>query len=211
MRAIVVRGASPAHTISPTTTHATAANPLAIGHASVSPAAATMSGDGVSPAASAAASGSAPGQRRCDRERRRWTPPRLFRQAAQNHAFDRRVEIAHDGRRRRHRSGLVQLLQIAEGGGVERAAPREDFEEDQSERVDVALNRGRLSSEQFGRHVLRRARHRSGRAAGRRDAEVGDADVALAVDHHVGRLEVAVNHAALVCRRHAGAELPRQI
>ena len=40
-------------------------------------------------------------QRRCDRERRRRTPVRILRQAAQDHAFDRRIEIAHDRRRRR--------------------------------------------------------------------------------------------------------------
>jgi hypothetical protein len=47
-------------------------------------------------------------------------------------------------------------------------------------------------------------------AAGRRDAEVGDADVAVAVDHHVGRLEIAVQHAAFVRRGDAGAQLPRE-
>ena len=51
----------------------------------------------------------------------------------------------------------------------------------------------------------------AGVAAGGRDAEVGDADVAVAVDHHVGRLQIAVEHAALVRRGDAGAQLPRDL
>ena len=48
-------------------------------------------------------------------------------------------------------------------------------------------------------------------AAGGRDPEVGDADVAVAVDHHVGRLQIAVEHAALVRGGDAGAELAREL
>ena len=48
-------------------------------------------------------------------------------------------------------------------------------------------------------------------AADRRDAEVGDADVAVAVDHHVGRLQIAMQHAALVRRGDAGAQLAREL
>ena len=48
-------------------------------------------------------------------------------------------------------------------------------------------------------------------AGGGRDAEVGDADVAVAVEHDVGRLQVAVQHAALVRGGDARAELPRDL
>ena len=44
-----------------------------------------------------------------------------------------------------------------------------------------------------------------------REAEVGDADVTVAVDHHVRRLQVAVQHAALVRGGDPGADLPRDL
>ena len=73
-------------------------------------------------------------------------------------------------------------------------------------------DRRRLAGELLRRHVLRRAGDAgAGVGADRRDAEVGDADVAVAVDHHVGRLQVAMQHAALVRRGDAGAQLPREL
>ena len=42
-------------------------------------------------------------------------------------------------------------------------------------------------------------------------AEVGDARAAAAVDHHVGRLQVAVQHASVVRRGEPRAELPRDL
>jgi hypothetical protein len=42
-------------------------------------------------------------------------------------------------------------------------------------------------------------------------AEIGDAHVALSVDHDVGRFEIAMEHAALVRRRQARAELAGQV
>jgi hypothetical protein len=55
---------------------------------------------------------------------------------------------------------------------------------------------------------LRCARPRSHDVACRdRQTEVGDADVALAVDHDVGWLEVAVEHTSFVRRGNARAEL----
>ena len=41
--------------------------------------------------------------------------------------------------------------------------------------------------------------------------EIGDADVPFAVDHHVGRLEIAVQHAAFVRGGDAGAQLAREL
>ena len=57
-------------------------------------AAATISGDGVSPAASAAASGSPPGSAAATAERRRRPRRGILLEAAQDHALDRRVEVA---------------------------------------------------------------------------------------------------------------------
>ena len=62
----------------------------------------------------------------------------------------------------------------------------------------------------LGRHVGGRAG--ADRFAGEAgQAEVGDAHLAGAVDHHVGRLEVAMDHAAFVRGGEAGAHLPRDL
>src|SRR5581483_571848 len=45
----------------------------------------------------------------------------------------------------------------------------------------------------------------------RGDSKIGDANVALAVEHHVRRLQIAVDDAAVVRRRDAGAQLPRDV
>ena len=42
-------------------------------------------------------------------------------------------------------------------------------------------------------------------------AEVGDSSAAAAVDHHVGRLQVAMQNALIVGRGKAGAELARDL
>ncbi len=107
---------------------------------------------------------------------------------------------------------LVQAQQLVERLRFEHPLAREHLEQDQAERVDVALDRRRAAGELLGRHVLRRAGARR-RDVARRDgeAEVGDADVAVAVDHHVRRLEVAMQDAALVRGRDAGAELARDV
>ena len=143
----------------------------------------------------------------------RWSGSRV--EAAQDHALDRRIEIAHDRRRRRDRAGVVQLLEIGERLRVVGAAPGEDLEQDRGR-----ARRCRSGSTPACRPAARApctaacrrsSRRRRRRPAGGRDAEVGDADVAVAVDHHVGRLEIAVQHAALVRRGDAGAQLPREL
>ena len=42
-------------------------------------------------------------------------------------------------------------------------------------------------------------------------SEVGDPDVAVPVDHHVGRLQIAVEHAAFVRRGDPGTQLAREL
>ncbi len=77
--------------------------------------------------------------------------------------------------------------------------------------MSVLIDAG-LARELLRRHVLRRARRRVTLVgAGRGDAEVGDANVAVAVDHHVRRLEIAVKDAALVGRGDARAQLTRKL
>ena len=93
------------------------------------------------------------------------------------------------------------------------AAAGEHLVQHQAERVDVALDRRprvRPAARAPCRPACRSARRLdSPVSAG--EAEVRDADPPRAVDHHVGRLEVAMQHAALVRRREAGAELPRDL
>ena len=68
------------------------------------------------------------------------------------------------------------------------------------------------AGELLGRHVGRRAGADVVDAAGDgREAEVGDADAALAVEHDVRRLQIAVQHAAFVRGGQAGADLARNL
>ena len=93
---------------------------------------------------------------------------------------------------------------------VERALAGEELVEDEAERVDVAARRDLAAGELLGRHVGRRAgADRFTGDAG--EAEVGDADLAAAVEHDVRRLEIAMDDAALVRGGESGADLPRDL
>ena len=85
-----------------------------------SPAAATISGEGVSPAASAAASGSPPGSAAATASAEAGRSRGVLLQAAQDHALHGRVEL---GRRccegRRGRSSRMLARQLGEGAPVE--------------------------------------------------------------------------------------------
>ena len=76
--------------------------------------------------------------------------------------------------------------------------------------VQIAADRRSAAFEQFRGHVRRgpgdgRARLVLRRQGG--DAEVGNPHLAAAVDHDVGRLQIAVQHPLVVCRTEAGAQL----
>ena len=183
---------------------------------SVSAAAATISGDGVSPAASAAASGSPPGSAdataMADEGRRAGSCSR-----------QRRITRSIAGSsRRRSSDGFV-----GGSGGVEvdaasgfddrvRRLSGKQLVQHQAERVDVGPRGRALPGELLRRHVSRRAHDDAafpialdvGEA---REAEVGDPRATAFVDHHVGRLEIAVQHAAVVRRGQSRAHLTREL
>jgi hypothetical protein len=102
--------------------------------------------------------------------------------------------------------------QFVEGLRVEGPLAREHLEENQAERVEVGFDGWGAAGEQLRRHVLRSAGTRRGDVAcGDCQPEIGDADVSIAVDHHVRRLQVAVQDAALVSGGDAGAQLTRDL
>jgi len=91
--------------------------------------------------------------------------------------------------------------------GVEWHAARDHFVQHHAERVDVGTVVGAFAANLLGRNVGRRAD--DGPSGGvvlpaedLRHAEVHEDGLARGVDHHVGRFEVAVDHAALVSVMH---------
>ena len=96
----------------------------------------------------------------------------------------------------------------------ERQLAGEDLVQHQAERVDVALDGDFLARELLGRHVGRRAVAHFGafdlaRQSGQ--SEIGEQHLAAAVEHDVGRLQVAMQHALFVRGGESGAELARDL
>ena len=180
---------------------------------SFDPAAATISGDGVSPAASAAASGSPPGSAAATASADAGRASGPARGSAGSRARPRgsrsgiSVDGVVDGSTRAARCSSSSVC--ASNG----ALAGEQLVEHQAERVEVALHRHLAPRQLLRRHVGRRAaadcrarRARSTRAASPKSVM---RHLAAAVDHDVGRLEVAVQHALRrappPARRRAGA------
>ena len=177
------------------------------------PAAATISGDGVSPAASAAASGIAAGQRR--RDGRGASAGRAAGSFSRQRRMTRSTAGSSPASTVEGEAGCSSAClrrQLGERRGLEGLAPGEELVEHEAERVDVAPHRRAPAGELLGRHVggrARRPRRRPCRRRRRGEAEVGDPRAAAAVEHDVAGLQVAVQDAA--CRaprrgpRRAGA------
>ncbi len=90
----------------------------------------------------------------------------------------------------------------------------EDLVEQESKRIDVAALGDGPPVELLGSHVGGSPGARAvagGCVSQRREAEVGDPRAAASVQHHVRRLEVAVQHALIVDGGQAGADFPRDL
>ena len=81
----------------------------------------------------------------------------------------------------------------------------------EAERVQVRLARGGARLELLRRHVGGGTAEARLVAGAMRDAEVGDAGPASTVDHHIGRLEVAVRQPPLVNRVKPAAQIARHV
>ena len=99
---------------------------------------------------------------------------------------------------------LDQLVQRRRG---ERASAGEELVEHEAERVDVAPRRHFAAEKLLGRHVGGRAGPDVFDGADRGEPEVHQADLAAAVEHHVRRLQIAVQHATFVGCREPRAQL----
>ena len=135
-------------------------------------------------------------------------------QAPENYALERLVEIGHERRRRTWRRALPQAKQGLRVGDIHGPPARAQLVEHEPQRVDVAPRRYFAARELFRRHVRRRATHRL-RAAqlcgNDGDTEVHDADLTLAVDHDVVRLEIAMDDTSRVRGRQPRGELARDL
>jgi hypothetical protein len=127
-------------------------------------------------------------------------------QTAVDQAADRRIDTVHQQCRVRWRV----LLSASCGPAFEHGLSGERFEQHQTETVQIAPGGGAMPRQLLGSHVSRCAAEAacgtSLGAAG--DTEVGDAHLAPSVEHHVGRLEIAVQDAPGVDRGQTGTELP---
>ena len=156
----------------------------------------------------------AAGQHRGDDERRGGAAPRLLLEAGEDRPLDRGVETGHEGRRLDRPLVAVLAHELGQGLALEGAAARVELVQHEAEGVDVAADADLAALQLLRRHVARRPRahvllaERLGEAG---QAEVGDAHVALAVEHEVRGLEVPVQHALLVRGGEPGAELSRDV
>ncbi len=148
------------------------------------------------------------------------------------HPFQEASEMGGDGllMLRRRRLRVPDRLDHLHGvGAPERKLARHELPEDDAEREDVASAVHFAAEGLLGRHVGDRAEERPGRgsraaredapgvvgASGRRDvcreAEVEHFHAPFRRDHHVRRLHVPVDHAALVRRSERLGHLPHQL
>ena len=97
---------------------------------------------------------------------------------------------------------------------AERPPPGAHLEQDHPQPVEVAAHAGAAALDLLRRHVGRRSAARVSllEIVGEvREAEVHDAHLPLTVDHHVGRLQITVQHAGRMRGREPRAQTPRDV
>ncbi|MFN8094860.1 MAG: hypothetical protein U0599_22040 [Vicinamibacteria bacterium] len=155
----------------------------------------------------------AAGQGRRHLDDRGRPPRRVVLQAAADEAGHGRIEARGGGRIERD-AGLPLAQHRRHRRGIEVAAAGEQLEEEEAQRVDLALPREGPTRELLRRHVGRRPRRVARPPQIRLEAgqaEVRDPGAPPAVEHHVRRLEVAVQDAGLVGGGEPRADLPRDL
>ena len=136
---------------------------------------------------------------------------RVGLETAENDVLDNRVHIGRDAADAGRAAGLLHPDQLGYRVGIEGATTGEEFVGDQPECVNVTAGGDRGAAQLLRRLVGRRAAARLGALqliGDRGEAEVHDHDLAPPVQHHVVRLEIAVDDASLVRRRETGADFP---
>jgi hypothetical protein len=132
-------------------------------------------------------------------------------EAAVDHALHGRVQILHQRGDAGRFCPFLHFHQLHQRGRLESALSREQLVQQQPQRVDVAPDGDFCPRKLLGRHVRRRtaADVALQLPAETRQPKIHDKDLAAAIDHDVGRLQVAVQHAFFVRRRQARAQLAR--
>ncbi len=156
----------------------------------------------------------ASGQCRRDGERGGGPACRLGLEASEDDALHHGVEFAHQAGRAYRRAFLLGFNESCQRGGFERQLAGEDLVEDQTQRIDVALESDFLAGQLFGRHVGRGAAAHVGTgdlAGDSSQAEIREEHLAAAIEHHVVGLQIAMEDALLMSRGEAGAQLTRDL
>ncbi|MEK6286878.1 MAG: hypothetical protein AABO57_14155 [Acidobacteriota bacterium] len=139
---------------------------------------------------------------------------RILVETPQDHSLSQRVNVFDMTRGCRRRGLVVKLDQFVNVLRFINSLAGEQFIEHEAQRVDVAALRDFFARELLGSHVRRSTRQDVFFAkllAHYRQTEVGDARFAAAVDHHVGRLEIAMQDTHLVGGGESRADLTRDL
>ena len=134
---------------------------------------------------------------------------RVLLQCLEDQPLHRRLHLSRAAGELRSLGLTVLVEEFGDRPRVEVRPTREHLEEDQAQGVDVAAGRDLRARELLGRHVG--GGPGEGLAVctfgGHGETEIGEAGPSPAVDHHVGRLQVAVQDPLFVCRGQSAGDL----